>query len=227
MYTFNYMSLEEDDRNYYLFDLQKLPEYCPRCNNKSQEPTMLEAYKYRKKTIEAIFKCNSKYCGEIFLSRLTISTPPDSPLVECYVVESYPKNPVTKKFNEYIEQLSSKFVEIYNQAKEAEGRELEHIAGMGYRKSLEFLIKDYLIEFKDLDRNTVIKTPLGTCINNYLSNNVKEIAKRAAWLGNDETHYHRVWETKDIKDLKVLIDITVHNISSEIQTQKYINEMRN
>jgi hypothetical protein len=34
-------------------------------------------------------------------------------------------------------------------------------------------------------------------------------------LGNDELHYVRKWENKDINDLKKLIDATLHYISLE------------
>lgn len=55
---------------------------------------------------------------------------------------------------------------------------------------------------------------------------MKEIAKRAAWLGNDETHYVRKWETKDVKDLKNLIEISIHWIDMELLTEQYQNDMK-
>ena len=54
---------------------------------------------------------------------------------------------------------------------------------------------------------------------------MKECAKRAAWLGNDETHYTRKWEDKDVKDLKLLVHLTVNWIDNVLLTQKYISEM--
>jgi hypothetical protein len=54
---------------------------------------------------------------------------------------------------------------------------------------------------------------------------IKDIAKRATWLGNDETHYFKKWEDKDLDDLKKLIEITVHFISMEIEADKYMEEM--
>jgi hypothetical protein len=54
---------------------------------------------------------------------------------------------------------------------------------------------------------------------------VKECAKRAAWLGNDETHYTRKWETKDVSDLKLLVKLTVNWIDNVLLTEKYIAEM--
>jgi hypothetical protein len=49
--------------------------------------------------------------------------------------------------------------------------------------------------------------------------------KRAAWLGNDETHYVRKWEDKDLNDQKSLIEVTVHWIEMEAITNKILSEM--
>ena len=58
------------------------------------------------------------------------------------------------------------------------------------------------------------------CISNYVSNvSLKEVAKRAAWLGNDETHYERKWGEKDCSDLKKTIAMTISWIELEQHTR--------
>ena len=42
----------------------------------------------------------------------------------------------------------------------------------------------------------------------------------ATWLGKDETHYVRIWNDKDIEDLKMLMQLTVYWISRELLTRK-------
>ena len=54
---------------------------------------------------------------------------------------------------------------------------------------------------------------------------IKDCAKRAAWLGNDETHYIRKWETQDLEDLKDLIELTVNWIRDEYLTKRIKEEM--
>jgi hypothetical protein len=131
-----------------------------------------------------------------------------------------------KVFSENIQQVSKGFIDIYNQSVEAEHHGLTEICGIGYRKALEFLIKDYLISNLPDEEEHIKKKLLGKCINDYVENpNIKEMAKRAVWLGNDETHYIRRWENKDINDLKILIDITVHWIEMEVLTNKYKDDM--
>ena len=53
--------------------------------------------------------------------------------------------PKKKIFSDTIKGVSSSFEEIYNQAYCAEQLSLNQICGTGYRKALEFLIKEYLI----------------------------------------------------------------------------------
>jgi hypothetical protein len=88
-----------------------------------------------------------------------------------------------------------------------------------YRKSVEFLIKDYLIKNRPNDKATIEAIMLGPCIENYVADSrIKEIAKRATWLGNDETHYKRRWIDKDLADLKTMIRLVVHWIDAEYLT---------
>lgn len=135
--------------------------------------------------------------------------------------------PEKRTFSDIISELSPNFCEIYNQAYIAEQTNLMQICGTGYRKSLEFLIKDYLISTLPEDQHEAIKNKfLNNCIRDNISNiNIKTVASRAVWLGNDETHYTRKWEDKDINDLKSIIELTLHWIESEIRTQKLLEDM--
>ena len=67
--------------------------------------------------------------------------------------------------------------------------------------------------------------PLAPAIDQVDDTKVKECAKRAAWLGNDESHYVRLWEEKDINNLKDLIQLTRFWIDGNIITEKYTSEM--
>jgi len=44
-------------------------------------------------------------------------------------------------------------------------------------------------------------------------------------LGNDETHYLRVWENHDIEDLKKLILLTLRWLEYALLSDQYFNEM--
>jgi len=70
------------------------------------------------------------------------------------------------------------------------------------------------------------KLNLAKCIADYVSDGrVKQVAARAVWLGNDETHYLRKWEEKDLNDLKMLIALTLHWIEMDELTKKVMADM--
>jgi hypothetical protein len=119
------------------------------------------------------------------------------------------------------------FIEIFNQARTAESMHLDQICGLGYRKGLEFLVKDYLVTRKPDRRDAILGGFLGPCIANYVDDpRIKEVAKRAVWLGTDETHYVRKWGDQDLSDLKNLIGLTVHWIEMELLTESMLLSMQ-
>ncbi len=54
---------------------------------------------------------------------------------------------------------------------------------------------------------------------------IKLCASRAAWLGNDHSHYIKKWADKDLENLKDLIHLTVNWIDSALTTEKIKKEM--
>ena len=163
-------------------------------------------------------RCPVHNCGSLFILRRL-------PIEDVFV----PNAPVSKvDFSKIIDEVSHDFVVIYNEAYAAEQMSLSDICGVGYRKALEFLIKDYVTKDKDGDEVVDIrKTALAKCIDKYVKNDrIKEVAKRAVWLGNDETHYVRKWEGKDVNDLKGIIHLTVLWIEQEIATDRLLKEMQ-
>ena len=92
---------------------------------------------------------------------------------------------------------------------------------MGYRKALEFLIKDYAIHFNQTKEDSIKNQSLAQCINTYIDNlKIKDLAEKSAWLGNDETHYVRKHPDYDINDLKTFIDTCVNYIDMELNLEK-------
>lgn len=48
------------------------------------------------------------------------------------------------------------------------------------------------------------------------------LAKAATWIGNDETHYTRKYEDKDISDMKKYIRALSNYLSSEYLVSEYL-----
>ena len=105
---------------------------------------------------------------------------------------------------------------------------MDEVAGPGFRKAREFLIKDYAISLQTNDnaKSEIKKIQLGNVITKYLSGDkLPVVSKRAAWLGNDETHYERRWVGKDLEDLKKLISAVEHFIAMEVLAKGLPTEM--
>ena len=202
------------------------PDSCPVCHS-SVDPRQHMAILCRpmkERKLQVVFQCTRASCDSLFVAYYKGDP---STGEHRYVFErAAPLSAKTAVFSEEVTELSPLFVDIYNQALVAEAANLQHLTGIGLRKALEFLVKDFAIKEHPAEKATIEKTLLGGCIDKYISDtNVKECAKRAAWLGNDETHYVRKWTDKDVTDLKVLITLTINWINNVLLTRKYTSEM--
>lgn len=119
------------------------------------------------------------------------------------------KNKIATSVPHDIVKISPLFEDIYNESHIAESFGLLHIAGMGYRKSLEFLIKDYLILVTPYKKEKYQSMPLNQVIDHLDDKDLITLSRAGAWLGNDESHFIRVYEDKGIKELKDFISETI------------------
>lgn len=212
----------EGDRESILID--EYPNECPICHT-SIHPVFLDTsicFAFQDyERVQSVFACTRNGCRRLFIATYATRFANEFELVG--VEPIYPK---PQGFPTEIKEVSPTFVEVYNQAMAAESAHLDQLSGIGLRKALEFLIKDFAI-FQNPDDEEEIKSIfLGTCIKNYIDDpKIESSAKRATWLGNDETHYVRKWEDKDINDLKILIKLTVNWIESFLLTKQYEKEM--
>lgn len=127
--------------------------------------------------------------------------------------------------NNLPEEISStfpNFAKIYNQALEAESMALDQIAGVGFRKSIEFLIKGYVIHQDPSLQEEIKEKFLGKVINENLKEfpKIQTLAKAAVWIGNDETHFVRVHDDKDIQDMKDFLTAAALFISAELKVKE-------
>lgn len=202
---------------------------CPICNSSIAPVEKSKFFNSDSKMYFFMFECPT--CNKGFITHYNYTNERkiknDISYNMLKLVNSYPKVPELHQFDENIKKLSSNFCEIFNQAYVAEQMNLNEIAGIGYRKALEFLIKDYCIDKNKEQEEKIKKEPLSQVITNYiLSDKIKNLAKASIWIGNDETHYVRKYEDKDIKDLKRFISATVAYITYELiadSAQEFVN----
>lgn len=202
---------------------EKFPDNCPFCHRHIAPRLWGNGLLFRQtNTLEAVFLCTNPQCGKLFIAYYGQSASNNAwPL---HRLMKGTRN--TTEFSDDIKNVSSNFVTIFSQAEIAEQEGLSEICGVGYRKSLEFLIKDYVIKNNPNDDEKIKKQFLGNVIKEYVTDDrIKTVAERATWLGNDETHYVRKWEDKDVKDLKALIHLTTLWIRMEVETERIKKEM--
>ena len=203
--------------------LEQQPDHCPICHTK-----IAPLIKFSKGVgiiyradVEVVYLCPNTQCNEFFIAYFV-----GAPGGPCQLTSTRPAEPVPVTFADPVEEISQNFCDIYREAHKAEEFGLKQICGVGYRKAFEFLIKDYLIGKRPADKASIERTMLGTCIENYVTDpRIKEIAKRATWLGNDETHYQRRWIDKDLSNLKTLIRLALHWIEAEHLTEEALKSM--
>ena len=198
------------------------PDMCPICHT-SVSPEVFIATELPDENIQIVFKCTKAECKEFFIGTYQYEYNKGYSLNR-----SAPKKHQKVEIPESIEKISPTFAEVYDQAMASEAFQLPQLTGIGLRKALEFLIKDFAISRneEDKDEDEIRGKFLGACINEYVDDpRLKATAQRASWLGNDETHYTRRWEDKDIEDLKVLIRLTINWVENVLLTDEYTDSM--
>ena len=153
-------------------------------------------------------------CDECFISKHVF----DEEFGDGYLFSS--ASPVlisNETFSDHIIQLSPDFVSIYNDSALAEALNLHAICGMGYRKAMEFLIKDYSLSKNPDDQEKISGLPVGQCIEAYITDErLKAMAKASSWIGNDQAHYEKRHGSYDTSDLKTFINAFVTFIDADL-----------
>jgi len=209
------------DRDYGV-EIIDSPDFCPLCHFSNVPKRISSVINYSENLLQIVYQCNNKDCQNLFISYYRRQMPDGY----YYMYDLKPINPKEEEFSKEIKNISENFLEIYNQAIEAESLNLDEIAGIGFRKAIEFLVKDFAVSYNPDDEEKIKKMFLNKCIEKYIDDQkLKESIKRAAWLGNDEVHYYRKWETHDIKDLKILIRLAINAIENILLLEKYKKDM--
>lgn len=226
------ITVGEDAGKTFSCEIDQFPDKCPVCKNGGKQKFLVGYYSAPAPgRLWTSFLCPINACSAIYsavyYNLLRSRKDMGWTLYEATLLST--QSPV--KFSDEILHCSPRFCKIYTESDCAEKNGLSEIAGPGFRKSLEILIKDYLITsvyVNDIEMSKKIKgLYLSNCIVEHISNpELKDCAERATWLGNDETHYVKIWDEKDLKDLILLINITVAWIEMQIRTNRYRNDMK-
>lgn len=199
----------------------EIPNQCPICHHKITIESPLHI-NIQGKNVQALFICPNHDCHNYFITYYELQKSQGMVLLEMV-----PSKVQLDSFLFSVALISPSFISIYQEASQARALGLQQIAGPGYRKAFEFLLKDYAKLKSSKDKHEEIeKTFSGDVIKNYISDaRIQKVSKRALWLGNDETHYLRQWQGHDIDDLITLIKLTVNWIEIEQLSDEYTTEL--
>lgn len=198
----------------------EIPEECPHCG-KNMSPRFYYAVSDSpwddsnpNSIVAFLFKC--VLCRNFF-TRMFLPNQLNNNVAPKEIELSY-NPPIETDIPEKIKTISDEFPEIYTQALTAKQAGLNQIYGIGLRKALEFLVKDFAIYLHTDKTEDIKKKPLGYVIDHYFEefSDITALFKAATWIGNDETHYERKHPNKDAETIKRFISVTMSQISSRL-----------
>lgn len=112
--------------------------------------------------------------------------------------------------------VSPDFVKIFNQSKAAADLGHSELACIGYRTSIEFLLKDFLIKIRKHDKEKISKMKLADVISLFEEKEIRISADVVRILGNDKTHYLERYNF-DIQEVKTYLSILLNSVLAEIR----------
>ena len=195
------------------------PDKCPICHHHGEISVIQTLVEPENRGVQVVFQCAYSDCKSYFVGYY-------GPRGSADLLAIKPQKPEITVLPESIKELSPNFVSIYEEAEEALHLGLTQIAGPGYRKAFEFLVKDYAKSLKPDDSERIEKLFSGNVVNEFITDpRIQAVAKRALWIGNDEIHYLRKWVAHDIDDLITLIKLAINWVEIERLSQSYTEEM--
>lgn len=162
------LSVKDSNERIHTITTDTLPDTCPCCHKGIQPtyklgfrqdnsyPTVTNVY------VQTIFQCPRRECHRFFIADYLLwNEGPRHPATYNLKYELRNLSPYwyeKRIFPEPIEKISPSFCNIFNQSAHAEALKLLKVAGPGYRKALEFLVKDFLVT-EEPDKADSIKKP--------------------------------------------------------------------
>ena len=197
----------------------EIPEKCPCCETAyALTPEVSIYYESDEGPTKAYCTFFCPTCEEGFFISYDVIDYDDGAVGIQY--ETFPLQQASTVFSDEIARLSPNFVKIYQQAEQAENQNLHDICGLGYRKAIDFLIKDFAIHEHPDEEEPIKAKPLAQCIKSYITDErITTLAERSSWIGNDEAHYIRKQEDRDVSDMKSFIKAIVYFIGMILVTE--------
>ncbi|WP_283582892.1 hypothetical protein [Limosilactobacillus difficilis] len=164
-----------------------------------------------------VFKCPRYQCQAVF-----------SVLHTEHKTVQFPGDNQSLMNQDELRAISERFVTTYNQAIKAERLKMTELYGEGYRKAVEYLVKDFLIKFGNLSKSEkqISKMHLGDAVNKLPDARLVNLAKASTWLGNDQSHVLQKHPEYGVEDLKKFIEalaaFSIYTMRAK-QAEEFVN----
>lgn len=200
------MKLDSTNTDYYFY----CRDICPSCNRVIFPEMRTFTFAQNGECLNAIMLCPS--CFIEYFERFKKSP---TNYLTYHSYEAFPYISPQIFFPKEIKDAFPDFYKIYEESATAESYNLKEICGMGYRKALEALVKQYAIELFPNDKDDIEKELLMPTIKRFASPKILALATAAAWLGNDHVHLIAKHPEYDLEQLKSFINVLCQYIQSE------------
>ncbi|OCA12702.1 hypothetical protein [Mammaliicoccus sciuri] len=220
-----FKTLNNESINDSIFVKINLPEECPYCEL-AQSPKYLNCsgIEDNNRSFSIILECNK--CKQHFLQlyelnnltshRAGISTHNADKIQPEYSYENV-------DLSSEIISCSPQFIKLHSQLKMAEKQNLEDLLKLGYRKAIEQLVWDYLINFEDKSATSLQKKSFPARIKLLNLQDSDWLSDLISWVGNDGAHPYQRHEDLSNEDMKTLSNMLINNIQNLIQEHNYKN----
>jgi hypothetical protein len=149
-----------------VFKVEGEPDTCPICHRGIQPiDSKWDFFRSAQRTIERVFICPVESCQHLFIARYYWNNG------IFFLDRCVPKELKPHDVPDEVRAISPDFCDIYVEADKAEQLGLRLVCGPGYRKALEFLIKDYLTlqQTPEEAKKKIAELPLMACIKEFVT----------------------------------------------------------
>ncbi|MCW0988451.1 DUF4145 domain-containing protein [Streptococcus anginosus] len=209
-------------------------DVCPNCKRPTNPHLVNSSYfpiDNDKTSLVLTFRClgcRHFWTEEFIATRFEINSYTDGYDIDH--INVIPNLPSDIPISDNVEMISPIGKQIYIQALKAEQEKLDHIAGIGYRKALEFFVKDFSILINQDDEEKIKDMPLKQVIENYINDeDLKTFALASAYIGNDEGHFYRKNPDKDFTHLKKYLHGVIYYLEKRLMfldAQELVNRSK-
>lgn len=191
-------------------------EICPYCNKAIYPEIKVTNFSYNYNHASCIVSCPA--CSEEFFIKFRRDETLITYTYDYYEVLPFPKPQINLPAD--FQDFFPEFYKIYTEAAKADCYNLLEICGMGYRKALEALVKQYATELFPEQAEAIQNEMLMPTIKRFASQKIITLATAATWLGNDHAHLVTKHPDYDLNALKSFINVLCQYIQSEKEIEK-------